>query len=264
MILLWNNKSTTGANAAAVGFRGYLFVRDPDKPMFPSENLVVISVCHLASTLCEAWRYVTPLMDTWTGGSSPAEPLRGSTHLVSINWPAPWLRRVVDPIWVRPGPVPAALGSVFALHSRLPHPFSPFLHCGPGPFNLSTLSQEPTESSTSQPTHIAASFDQSDASRWAQQPMTDRESVTQLGGWPMGVSGERQHFSTPPVLCGACSEPYCYMYSRWRSCVADYQQDCDSTVTTRDIMETKRSSSYMCRITFQLVHILHMLHRLAD
>lgn len=98
MILLCNNKSTTGANRAAVGFRGDLFVRDADNPMFPPENVVVISVCHLASTLGEAWRYVTPLMDTWTGGTSPAELLKGSTHLVSINWPAPWLRRVVDPI----------------------------------------------------------------------------------------------------------------------------------------------------------------------
>lgn len=77
MILLCNNKSTTGANRAAVGFRGYSFVRDTDKPMFPSEDFGVISVCHLASTLGEAWRYVHATHGHLNRGNEPGRAAEG-------------------------------------------------------------------------------------------------------------------------------------------------------------------------------------------
>lgn len=142
------------------------------------------------------------------------ELLRGSTHPVSINWPVPWHRRVVDPIWALPGPVPAALGSVFPLHSRSPQPFSPFLHCGPGPFSLSTLSQEPTETSTSQPTDRVAVLNQSNPSCWAQQPIAGRGNVPQTAEWPMRVARGKTAFSDP-------TRPVCSALSPTAGCTAD-------------------------------------------
>lgn len=92
--------------------------------------------CHLVTTLQNPCRCVTPLTVTWAGGKKIVRRSSRSTHLVSINWPVPWHRRGVDPILICSGPVPAALGSGLPLHSRSLQAYSPFLHCGPGPFSL--------------------------------------------------------------------------------------------------------------------------------
>lgn len=69
----------------------------------------------------------------------------GSTHLASTGRPALVRRRAVDPIWPRPGPVPpAAEWVLLPLHIRSLSPHSPFLRCGPGPFNLPLLTETGT------------------------------------------------------------------------------------------------------------------------
>ena len=138
-------------------------------------------------------------MSRWSEPVSTELP-RGSTHLASINRPAPWRRRAVDPISQHPDPAPAAPGSVFPLRRRSPPPYSPFLHCGPGPFGVSTLSQEPTESPTSQPTGRA---EVSEPIRRgpldAAANHSSRNRCTSHRGTNGRGEGERPHFSTPPV-----------------------------------------------------------------
>lgn len=69
----------------------------------------------------------------------------GSTHLASTGRPTLVRRRAVDPIWPRPGPVPPAAERVLLpLHIRSLSPRSPFLRCGPGPFNLPLLTETGT------------------------------------------------------------------------------------------------------------------------
>lgn len=137
------------------------------------------------------------------------EPLRRSTHLVSINWPVPWHRRAVDPIGVNPDPVPAVLGSAFPLHICSSRPFSPFLrHCvGPAPsISLLSDSQEPTESSTSQPIGSVASLSQWFESCWVREPIKDRECVPWTIKCPMGDEKRKLHFATPPGLVVSVSD----------------------------------------------------------
>lgn len=133
--------------------------------------------------------------------ASTTELLGGSTHPVSINWPAPWHRRVADPICALPGPVPAAPGSVFPLRSRSPQPFSPFLHGGNGPFGLSALSQEPTEASASQPTDRGGVF--TPIARKLLRAAANHRSRRRSGDCRVtneGCEGKDRCLPTPPVL----------------------------------------------------------------
>lgn len=149
------------------------------------------------------------------------EPERRSTHLVSINWPVPWHRRAVAPIWVNPDPVPVVLGSAFPLHICSSRPFSPFLHCvGPAPsISLLSDSQEPTESSTSQPTGSVASLSQWCESCWAWEPIKDRERVLLLIKWPIEDEKRKRYFATPPGLVKRLFRPFYWSNSRRCSCL---------------------------------------------
>lgn len=111
------------------------------------------SVCQLATSLRKPRRFVSRRSWTLEPENKTVRRSERSTHLVSINWPVPWRRRGVDPILLYSGPVPAALGSVLPLHNRSPQAYSPFLHCGPGPFSLTALSQPGTNGLTNFSAH---------------------------------------------------------------------------------------------------------------
>lgn len=149
------------------------------------------------------------------------EPLWRSTHLVSIDWPVPSHRRAVAPISVNPDPVPAVLGSAFPLHKCSSRPFSPFLHCvSPAPsISLLSDSQEPTESSTSQPMGSVASLSQWCGICWVREPIKDRECVPYLIKWPIEDRKRKLHFATPPGLVKCLFRPFYWSNSRWCSCL---------------------------------------------
>lgn len=100
-------------------------------PAFLFENLVVFSppVCHLVTTLCKACRYVTSLMDTWTGGTSPYD---GAAE--GIDSPGEYkLANSLAPACCGPhlrAPRPGPCGSGFCVSA--PQPFSsPILAISP-------------------------------------------------------------------------------------------------------------------------------------
>lgn len=200
--------------------RCHLFAAVKDIPVLLFENLLAsfFSVCHLVTTLCKAWRYVTPLTDTWTGWTSPydgaAEGIDspGEYKLASSLAPACCGPHLSAP---RPGPC----GSGFCVSA--PQPFSSTI------LAISPLWARPLQSLYSQPgtngninfsAHrprsvfkpIKCKLLSAAANRWSRKRSTDSRVTNE------GCEGKDRIYRPHPS-CLLCSEPYCSMYSRWSS-----------------------------------------------